>query len=441
MSGIPGLALLALLAAGPDPNPDPSALIARLGSGRYAEREAAAEALETLGRDALAPLIAARRDPDAEIQARAEALLGRIESRLLTRPTTVRLDGRERPLAEVVRSIAEQAGFSLALDDDEASARRRITLRDERPMTFWEALDRLGLVALWGSREVSIFGSRESGPPPLRLAPRPRSAYRVSDRGPFRVVLRGDPKSMGPGLRAEFIVLAEPRLMLRPVGPLRLTEAVDGEGATLVPQTGRPGTMTTMPAEDTVSPFFSAEAYLLAPRSAKSIKRLRGTVPVEVSARKLEPTTVPLSPPERAVGRSFPGGDYTMILQAIRDDRPRPELTIELALLPRDAPVVQLMMRRGRGRGFGGGFGGFGGPGMDIRQSGVLDRMVSQLEVLDGHGRRREWIRVHSNFQGQLIYLTFDTTDPERAPAEIRFHDYARTTTDVEFEFDNVPLP
>ena len=39
MSGIPGLALLALLGAGPDPNPDPSTLIARLGSGRYAERE------------------------------------------------------------------------------------------------------------------------------------------------------------------------------------------------------------------------------------------------------------------------------------------------------------------------------------------------------------------------------------------------------------------
>src|SRR4051812_11580173 len=90
------------------PASDPSALVAQLGSARYARREAAASALEKLGRQALPALRSARDVKDPEIRSRASALITRIEGGLLTKPTLVTLDYRDRPLGEVIRSIGDQ---------------------------------------------------------------------------------------------------------------------------------------------------------------------------------------------------------------------------------------------------------------------------------------------------------------------------------------------
>src|SRR5690348_11567137 len=102
-----GVALLlglvcGVAAAGPDAEagPDPATLVERLGAPRYAEREEAAKALERSGAAAVPALRAARKARDPEVRARAAALLERIESGLMVRPTTVRLDYRDRPLNE-----------------------------------------------------------------------------------------------------------------------------------------------------------------------------------------------------------------------------------------------------------------------------------------------------------------------------------------------------
>jgi len=98
------MAALTLGAVGGDL--DPSALVARLGSPRYADRRGASDDLEKLGRRAVEALRAARSTDDAEVRSRAEMLLDKIETDLLTRPTMVTLDGRGRPLVEVVRDLA-----------------------------------------------------------------------------------------------------------------------------------------------------------------------------------------------------------------------------------------------------------------------------------------------------------------------------------------------
>src|SRR6516165_9398580 len=72
------LALIVLLGQAPT-TPDPSELVARLGSPRYVEREEAAGALERLGRLAIPALRAAREARDAEIRTRAAALFNKIE--------------------------------------------------------------------------------------------------------------------------------------------------------------------------------------------------------------------------------------------------------------------------------------------------------------------------------------------------------------------------
>src|SRR5437763_1828212 len=96
--------------------PDPPALVGRLGAPRWADREAAARALERRGRAALPALRAGRESRDPEVRARAAALIERIESGALVQPTLVRLDYRDRPLADVVRDLADRAGMPLVLD-------------------------------------------------------------------------------------------------------------------------------------------------------------------------------------------------------------------------------------------------------------------------------------------------------------------------------------
>src|SRR5262249_30564213 len=138
--------------------PDPAALVERLGAPRYAEREAAAAALERAGAAAVPALRAGRRARDPEVRARAAALLERVESALMVRPTAVRLDYRDRPLTDVVADLATQCGMPVLLDPENAQewSRRRVSLREDGPVTFWRALDRLcregGLHAVVGPR-------------------------------------------------------------------------------------------------------------------------------------------------------------------------------------------------------------------------------------------------------------------------------------------------
>ena len=57
----------------------------------------------------LPALDAALRSPDAAVRSRVLPVWERVQKRLLVRPTMVRLEGKGRPLAEVVRSIGKQA--------------------------------------------------------------------------------------------------------------------------------------------------------------------------------------------------------------------------------------------------------------------------------------------------------------------------------------------
>src|SRR5262245_42946362 len=124
---------------------DPIALVAQLGSARYAQRESAASALERLGRQALPALRAARDVKDPEIRSRASALITRIEGGLLTKPTMVTLDYHDQPLAEIVKSIGDQAGIKMAIFPEQIAAlqQKRLTLQESVPMPFWKAVDRL----------------------------------------------------------------------------------------------------------------------------------------------------------------------------------------------------------------------------------------------------------------------------------------------------------
>ncbi len=193
---IAAIAIATMLGWAPDDGP--AELVARLGSPRFADREAAAESLKRLGPQALPALREARSARDLEIRLRASKLRDEIESTAILAPTMVQLDFHDRPLSEVVEGINRRAGVFLAPGDTLAMRRRpqdrpswpdrRITLEAPDPVPFWEAIDRLcragGLRRLYPQY---LYGPEDRFGRLLLVtgqASPPRS-----DVGPFRVEL------------------------------------------------------------------------------------------------------------------------------------------------------------------------------------------------------------------------------------------------------------
>lgn len=457
------VAFVLLLGQLPAPAPaDTSELVAKLGSGRYAERQSAATELEGLGRQALPALRNARDLKDPEVRSRASALIARIEGALLIEPTMIRLPFEDRPLGEVIHEFGEQAKVKMALypEPQPAIRDRRITLRESRPLPFWKALDRLCDVAqlqynLGGMH--GQFNSRESVFPLFLGGSRPPGP--MSDSGPFRVNLvsvhyQRDVSFVGPmqqtmiNLRergravepladgvspghtiteqffAQVQVAAEPRLTLSQNGPIKLLEVTDDRGQSLLPEPDNG------PVTQRFSGYFGLsagstlhlQALLNRPEQpGKTIKIFRGVLPVMVATRKPGPLVIPLL---NAAGKSFRNDEVTLSVQMIKINPNTRQTSIEISLrsgtdpeAAQPAPVV---------------------PGADALVQ-RPDTHQQQIEVLDAVGRPIPWY--HSNdAEGSRMTMTLTPHD-QGSPSEIRYYALARAATEVRFEFKDVPLP
>src|SRR5438128_181337 len=112
---------LALPASGQNEN-DPARLVARLGSPRFREREAAMTALAQLRTPAaVEALRQAARHPDPEIRKRAQDLLVVLERALeteqLLKPQKIRLVFKDAPVADAVSDFARRTGLRIVLAD------------------------------------------------------------------------------------------------------------------------------------------------------------------------------------------------------------------------------------------------------------------------------------------------------------------------------------
>jgi hypothetical protein len=461
-----GLNLALIILLGQVPSDDPSALVARMGSPRYAEREASAGALERLGRRAILALRAARDDRDPEIRARAAALLGKIEGALLTQPTLLTLDAEDRPLSEVLKALSEQAGIRLGLFPENAPnwADRRVTLHEAAPVPFWEAIDRLCEAAhlQYNVGMPGFPGGREPTFPLLDGGPQAHGP--TSDSGPFRVILmslhyqrdvafnrsivvagiprRGavpppppnparvvTPATDGPAVHEQFYaqvqVAAEPRLSLSQNGPLRIVEAVDDRGQSLLPE----------PVDGHVAQRFSgyfglttgSALQLHAPlrrpeQPGRAIRKFRGFLPIMVATRKPDPLVVPL---RGAAGKSFHGEDVDLTVLDVRVNPGTNQISIDVAV------------RSGAGPAPGFNPSGANGPEVMIQRP---DLHQQQIEIVDSQGRMLPWY--HSSFDAEGVRMTLTLHPRDQAhPAELRYYGLARAATEIGFEFRDVPMP
>ena len=435
------------------PSTDPANLVAQLGSSRYAQRVAAEAELARLGRSAIPALLAAKESKDLEVRTRSAALIDQIGRALLLESSPVRLDFRDVPLTDVVESIARQSGSKLGVDPAERDelARRRLSLRSEKPLPFWSAVDAAcsaGLVR----PSFGEFPARAGLEGGLTLldGPGPETPP-VSDSGPFRtrvvsvhyrseiqldrprpevksskVESPTDPIPLADRSAREFFLLlilaVEPRLSVTANGPIRLVEALDDRGQSLL---GLDATGEVRQAAGyfgiTPSPTVSARVDLEYPQApGRRIRILRGSIPVIVSSRRPGALDVPLNGQN---GRSYSGSEAALTVLDHQPGSGNRPTTVQLAIRPLDRSASARPE-------------GWPSP----RQP---DTVQERLEILDADGRAIPWFlsRIAYEDQETRLTLTLDRRDSSRPPTTARYHGIFRTKADVAFEFRDLPMP
>ena len=359
----------------PRPHADPAALVRKLGAPRFADRQAAAVELERIGRRALPALRAAPAVRDMEIKTRARACLLKIETALLTQPTSVRLDFDGATLSDVAQSLSRQTGFKIILYPQNLPQVEKTAshVAPRSSLWFWKAVDELcDTASLQYNPSMQGFAGQQDQVFALTEGVI-RTLTPISDQGPFRVRLLGidyqrrlsyapaatigrrtrsspsgwpGPASSGaPGrsarlnpfttvqFTAQLLVAAEPRLSLAPRGELRLLEALDDRGNSLVPAGRRSQSLDYAGYFGAPhGPVMETHAQLQRPADpGETIRKLRGTIPVTVSSRRPDPLIVPL---EKSAGKTFENADIQLTVHWSAHCPTRTTRCIELSIKP-----------------------------------------------------------------------------------------------------------
>jgi hypothetical protein len=461
-------ALLLLVVLGQSPHAEAdvtsAALVRQLGAPRFADRQAAARELERMGSPALPALLAARGSRDMEIKTRAQTLLVKIETALLTQPTSVRLDFEGATLLDVATSVSRQTGFKIALYPQNLPRwkNQRVTVRHSQSQPFWKAIDELcdaaslqynpGMQGFAGHQD-QVFALTEGAT---------RTLTPISDHGPFRVRLLGVdyqrrvtylsggnelgmvPAPPRPAVRAGqgrtgvgqaqlpvttvkfsagLVVAAEPRLSLAPRGEPRLLEAVDDQGNSLIPAGRHLQSLN-------YRGYFGAphgpvmEIHVPLQRPAdpgETIKTLRGIIPVAVSSRRPGPLVVPL---ENSVGKSFENSDTQLTVHGVR------------ALPDSRQTLVELSIKAN------------GPESLSSAESDAYRSLFPrasqeqlQIDVLDSNDRLMLWSQSVADAETSRVTLTLTSALRSAAPKELRYYSVARTDVEIPFEFSGIPMP
>lgn len=468
--------LFCLLALGD--SEDVGELVSRLGSSRFADRAAASTKLETLGEVALPAIEKAIDGTDPEVRIRAARLRKKIEAAVLGRPTQIIFEKGDVPFGLAVASLATPGSNRVEWHPGSPDRSRGvISLHDRGPIPFWSAIDRLCRAGDLHYLRPSASESGGTGGTQFRLflAPGAEECPR-SDSGPLRMEIVGilqhryinlipnpvdDQRAASntdppPPFGAKFSSLAvdlrlfvEPRLLIQRFGDAVVTEAIDDRGQTLIrndgPHIQRWGLALLVPSRGCVGQL--SLQLLCPPKPVGTIRRLSFSMPVEVVARRKSPLSIRLGGEGRASSRS----KNTVRLEGLRvkDSPTHPRVLLSLVSEERIPKYLSL------------------GPEFDGGRGEVGTRLVRPevtadvLQVVDEQGRIFPWYgspNVVEDEMGKLeVELHLDAgpvnpprgrlardgihPSPKRAPAELCYYEYARTTIRASFTFLNVTIP
>jgi hypothetical protein len=450
---------------------DPAALVALLGSRRYADRQSAADSLERLGRAALPALRVAQDSPDLEVRTRSVALLRRIEGAMLVQPTMLKLDFNDATLSDIISSLSDQSGFKIGIYPDGLmrSKGQKFTLRAAGPVSFWRGIDLLCDAARLRPNPGVVGAMAGRAPTFALVAGTPLPILPSWDHGPFRVSLirlhserdvsfgtamAGRPvpaarrsaipgqadENSGPGARPipilnvqfnfQLQVSVEPRLSMTQSGGVQLLEAVDDVGNALAQPASdaRPQGIAANRGLGHLRGISSHQLQLVVPLNrpdpaGKTIKVLKGAVPILVASRRPEPLIVPIA---GAAGKSFENRETAVVIHAIRKSQNQIQTTIDMTIrsVGDAVPIFQA--------------------DPDVSADSFQpqpDAPQQQIEVVDHQGRVLPWYQTSHQPELSRIAMTLNQFGPGSEPKEIRFYSLTKAITNVAFEFRDIPMP
>ena len=223
---------------------------------------------------------------------------------------------------------------------------------------------------------------------------------------------------------AQFQLMAEPRLGVTQCGPPRLLEARDDRDNSLLAE--NPRSMMLNRNSRFLTGTCTSVIHLRVPLSrpenpGRSIKTLRGEVPLRVTARRPDPLIVPLA---GAMGKTFVQGDVRLTILDVRlvaNNRGR---------------QIDLAVREGRSE---------GAPATEDLSlhdpSSRLESHQQNIEILDAQNRPLPWVQTDLEMESSRLTLTMASSAAAAEPKELRYYRLTETMVDVPFAFADVPMP
>jgi WD40 repeat protein len=285
-----------------------AAWIARLSDPDPRIRENAATALEEVGPPALKALDDAARHPDATVRERVKQVHDRIAVVQSLNPRRYSLKLTDVTVADAVATLAAKTGVRLEYVEPPAAGDlpKKISL-ELKGVPFLEALDRLCQTAGMSSsrRGASIWVLQEGNPTPGGLlayaGPLRMQAVSVGYQNPLDAPVQNNQPP--ERVRLQLLLTSEARSAVLGVGPLRVLEARDNTGRSLLPDSpGTDSVFRRMGSGTTLTLLLEPP-----PQRGGKLEQLKIALPVEITAGRRDVLTVPDL--ARAAGKTFYGSD------------------------------------------------------------------------------------------------------------------------------------
>jgi hypothetical protein len=471
--------------------PDTDDLIEQLASEDFDDRVSACKALERRGAEVLPALRAAVvRSDNSRLRSQAallrESIARQMELDRISRPTSVQLDFRDRPLGAIVDTLNARHRLGLAVQLDSAPERgqvvfdpdaprrlerareQRVTLVADDPVPFWEAIDRLCETARMHYR-LSDPQNRHLDRGVLVLMPDRTGRGPVSDSGPFRVQVtrvdavyendfssdsgataQGARPSNDRDLIVSLAIFAEPGLSLQMTGPIAIEDARDEKDRSLLlpASTDSEVQRGDLQRIRMSGPFLTQVRVKLqaAAPVGTTIRQIRGRIPVVAFVKHVDPLVISLKRKDD-LETPFQAGEKTISVTKVNPD---PEDgTFDVTLTPNRDATAPANRRE---------------PSWLVSTAASKGRELDALELYDDKGvkiplqctQRSEGIGDTGKFTRLRVspWTVFDGPadaaaavrpdgEPSRipVPAELRYYESSPVTTEIPFDLRDIPIP
>jgi hypothetical protein len=408
-------------------------LLAQLKSRDADKADAAEKALVGLGGSALPDLQKVRETADPELRRRLDELIPLLERSNMLTPKRVNLHMTNKTLQQVMAELTKQTGYKMEVGMNGGPQDKTLYTFHFDKLTFWEAIDKVcdasGMVLnqWWGGDDAMHFWPSDSYVP-----------YNVT-HGPFKVMATGFnynrnnnfgqlPKNAfelnhnrSESLNLNLMLAVEPKLPIIKVGNTRLIVAEDDEHNSMIPP---PEANNNGMYQRGYYWWGNQRMYIMnssatlhwASKTAKTLKTLKGVVPVTVLADQ-KPAVV-TDKLLTAKGKKFKVGSATFQITEI-NEQPGKQYQISLTVTedvkdnPNDWSRIQSLQQR--------------------------------IEVQDDRGNRHNFylnITSWNSNSSATCQLNIQPPGPKTGnPVRLVYYSWNLLEHDVAFEFKDLPLP